>query len=204
MDIGQLKYLSETCHMSLVGGETFLASQKREMLVPDWLDLCTADKVDQPLLLAAWRGLAADQSWRRRTRVLGPAGISMEIVPSPNIESGRLSQQLRVAAPSAGGEVGPETRGERATTVGVLAAERGQAPRLLLALAQVRMGREEREDERMTTSSSKSSHSRNNQKMQDFTVCLLLFVIAFCFETMTIRDRERKNNKVYFDRIFLI
>ena len=64
-------------------------------------------------------------------------------------------------------------------------------PRLLLALAQVRMGREEREDERMTTSSSKSSHSRNNQKMQDFTVCLLLFVIAFCFE-------------VYFDRIFLI
>ena len=68
MDIGQLKYLSETCHMSLVGGETFLASQKREMLVPDWLDLYTADKVDQPLLLAAWRGLAADQSWRRRTR----------------------------------------------------------------------------------------------------------------------------------------
>ena len=112
MDIGQLKYLSETCHMSLVGGETFLASQKREMLVPDWLDLYTADKVDQPLLLAAWRGLAADQSWRRRTRVLGPAGISMEIVPSPNIESGRLSQQLRVAAPSAGGEVGrrPEER----------------------------------------------------------------------------------------------
>ena len=88
--------------------------------------------------------------------------------------------------------VGPETRGERATTVGVLAAERRQALRLLIALAQVRMGRrEEREDERMATSSSKSSHSRNNKKMLDFTVCLLLFVIAFCFETaMTITDRE--------------
>ena len=115
MNIGQLKSLSETCarscHMSLVGGDTFLASQRREMLVPDWLDLCTADKVDQPLLLAAWRGLAADQSWRRRTRVLGPAGISMEIVPSPNIESGRLSQQLRVAAPSAGpGRTGDQRR----------------------------------------------------------------------------------------------
>ena len=86
--------------------------------------------------------------------------------------------------------VGPETRGERATTVGVLAAERGQALRLLLALAQVRMGRsEEREDERMTTSSSKSSHSR----MQDFTLCLLLFVIAFCFETRAITDRERES-----------
>ena len=59
----------------------------------------------------AWRGLAADQSWRRRTRVLGPAGISMEIVPSPNIESGRLSQQLRVAAPSAGpGRTGDQRR----------------------------------------------------------------------------------------------
>ena len=115
MNIGQLKSLSETCarscHTSLVGGDTFLASQRREMLVPDWLDLCTADKVDQPLLLAAWRGLAADQSWRRRTRVLGPAGISMEIVPSPNIESGRLSQQLRVAAPSAGpGRTGDQRR----------------------------------------------------------------------------------------------
>ena len=57
MNIGQLKSLSETCarscHMSLVGGDTFLASQRREMLVPDWLDLCTADKVDQPLLLAS-------------------------------------------------------------------------------------------------------------------------------------------------------
>ena len=57
MDIIQLRYLSETCgrscHMSLVGGDTFLASQRREMLVPDWLDLYTADKVDQPLLLAS-------------------------------------------------------------------------------------------------------------------------------------------------------
>ena len=99
MNIGQLKSLSETCarscHMSLVGGDTFLASQRREMLVPDWLDLCTADKVDQPLLLAAWRGLAADQSWRRRTGCGRPlAGISMEMEP-PNIESGRLSPQQR-------------------------------------------------------------------------------------------------------------
>ena len=176
MDIGQLKYLSETCcrscHMSLVGGDTFLASQRREMLVPDWLDLYTADKVDQPLLTRK-PGAASQQinlggggrgclvrlasPWRsRRPQTLSLAGF--------HSSSG---WQLPPRAP-----VGPETRGERATTVGVLAAERGQALRLLLALAQVRMGRrEEREDERMTTSPSKSSHSRNNQKMQDFTVC---------------------------------
>ena len=159
MDIKQLKYLSElcarSCHMSPVGGETFLASQRREMLVPDWLDLCTADKVDQPLLTRK-PGAASQQinlggggrgclvrlasPWRScRPQTLSLAGF--------HSSSG---WQLPPRAP-----VGPETRGERATTVGVLAAERGQALRLLLALAQVRMGRsEEREDERITTSSS--------------------------------------------------